>query len=137
MRVTGNNEVIDNLEKMRARLGVQVADQLYASGVLVRNVAVKSIQEVSPGQEVTRYRNGGNSYSHVAAKRGDAPNTDTGALVKSIAVVSDGKDVYVGSALEYARHLEINGHPWLIPAAKGSLDKIRKMLVNGVKRVIK
>lgn len=140
--VKGVNELIRNLEKLRNNFGEEVADSLYAAGETVRGTAIKSIQEVSAGSTVKRYTNGGNQYSHVASKPGDAPNTDTGALVNSVAVEARDDGVYVGSNLKYAPWLEFGtsdmaSRPWLFPALQNSKKKIVRLLENGIKKVSK
>jgi HK97 gp10 family phage protein len=137
--VTGVNDVINNLNKLRDEVGEEMADSLYAAGEVVRGSAIRSIQEVSAGSQVTRYRNGGNSYQHTASKPGDAPNTDSGDLVKSIAVEAKLDGVYVGSNLDYAAHLEFGTsnmapRPWLLPAKLKSHKKIVQLIAKGIKK---
>lgn len=133
---------MDKLEKNFARLskkyGEEVAKATVTGAQLVRSSAVKSIQATSSGAPVTRYRNGGGSYSHTASKPGDAPNTDTGALVKSVQVDVRREGVYVGSSLKYAPMLEfgtskMRERPWLNPALEGNRRQIQSLIKNAVK----
>ena len=133
---------MDKLEKNFARLskkyGENVAKATVTGAQLVRTSAVKSIQSVSSGDTVTRYRNGGGSYSHTASKPGDAPNTDTGALAKSVQVDVRREGVYVGSSLKYAPMLEfgtssMRERPWLNPALESNRRKIQALIANAVK----
>ena len=135
---------MDKLEKNFARLskkyGENVAKATVTGAQLVRTSAVKSIQSVSSGDTVTRYRNGGGSYSHTASKPGDAPNTDTGALAgRTLQVDVRREGVYVGSSLEYAPMLEfgtskMRARPWLNPALESNRRKIQALITNAVKR---
>ena len=133
---------MDKLEKNFARLskkyGEEVAKATATGAQLVRTSAVKSIQSVSSGDTVTRYRNGGGSYSHTASKPGDSPNTDTGALAKSVQVDVRREGVYVGSSLKYAPVLEfgtssMRERPWLNPALESNRRKIQALIANAVK----
>ena len=98
----------------------------------IRTFAIKSIQEQSPGQMVKRSRQGGGTYSHVAAASGNAPNSDTGTLVRSISTERIGESEYaVGTNLPYGSHLEFgtkktNGKswPWLHPAMMANTDNL-------------
>lgn len=136
-------EGIDNLQKQMAKLadeyGKNVARAAYRGGQMVRATAIKSIQEKSPGEAVTRSRAGGGQYHHVAAAPDAAPNTDTGRLVSSIQVEVKGGDVFVGSTLQYAGWLEYGtrsmlARPWLMPALEQNRRAIQKELADAVKR---
>jgi HK97 gp10 family phage protein len=140
--IVGAEELQRNIEKLAEEVGREMADVLQAGGQLVRSTAIKSIQEKSPGEAVTRSRNGGGSYTHTASKEGAAPNTDTGRLVSSVQVETRQGFVYVGSTLDYAGFLE-NGtrymgeRPWLIPALESRRNDILKLAREGVARVEK
>ena len=133
---------IDALEKNFARLakkyGEEVAKATVKGAQLVRSSAIKSIHSVSSGDTVTRYRNDGESYTHTASKPGDAPNTDTGALARSVQVDIRREGVYVGSSLKYAPMLEfgtssMRERPWLNPALESNRRKIQALIANAVK----
>jgi HK97 gp10 family phage protein len=145
--VTGLDKLKRNFDQLGKRYGKEIAKAAFAGGQLVRSDAIKSIQEKSPGQQVTRYRNGGGKYSHTAAGEGEAPNTDTGRLIGSIQVEMKGEsgpfrpaEVIVGSTLPYAGWLE-NGtkymgeRPWLHPAFEKNKPQIRKMIAQAVNKV--
>ena len=115
-------EIENRVDKARAKAGATAAQ-------LVRSEAVRSIQEQSPGQEVTRTRADGNTYTHIAAAEGHAPNTDTSALVRSIEVEPIRGDYYVGTNIEYGAKLEFGDHntgprPWLNPALNAKRAEI-------------
>lgn len=105
----------------------------------VRTNAIKSIQSVSNGRDVTRYTVAGNQYQHIASAPGDAPNTDTGALVNSIQVADQGRNKIVGSDLIYGRHLEfgtrkMRARPFMVPAAEKSKLKVERVLRSEVQK---
>lgn len=137
--ITGQKELEKNLKKMADRYGKAVADSLLTSGEMVRGTAVRSIQQKSNGEMVTRYRLGGGSYQHMASAPNSAPNTDTGRLVNSVAVEVRDEDVYVGSGLEYAPHLEfgtknMTQRPWLNPALEQNRNRISRMIRDAIKK---
>lgn len=134
--------VIKQLDKLKKEIGKDVASSLYMAGEIVRGTAVKSIQKQSQGEAVTRYRRGGAKYSHVASKPGDAPNTDTGNLVKNIAVEPGDESVFVGTNVEYGAWLEIGtkdmaARPWLRPALKSNRKKINKLIQTAINKQVR
>ena len=138
--VQGAAEVRKNLEALKHKYGQTTADAAVAGGNLVRSTAIRSIQATSSGHEVTRYRNGGGAYAHTASAEGSAPNTDTGRLVSSIFVEIKRDEVFVGSTLEYAGHLEfgtknMGARPWLDPALEQNRRTIENLFRRGVQRV--
>lgn len=123
--VTGIQEMQANLAALSNKYSDAIAKAAFVAAQSVRSDAIRSIQNVSSGETVTRYRADGTPYKHTASKEGDAPNTDTGDLVKSVQVEVKSDGVYVGSRLEYAGHLEFRlSRPWLLPA----LEKNRKLI---------
>lgn len=140
IEVQGIEEVNRNLSALAEKYGKAVTDAALAGGQLVRSTAIKSIQGQSSGREVTRSRNGGGQYSQVASAPGSAPNTDTGRLVSSILVDVQLSDVFVGSTLEYAGHLEfgtvrMDPRPWLNPALEKNRRTIENLFRQAVDRV--
>jgi len=135
--VQGMDQINKNLAAIAKRVGINVAQAAFVGGQMVRAEAIDSIQSSSPGKEVSRTRAGGNTYKHIAAGPGEAPNTDTGRLVNSIQVEVKQNDVYVGSSLGYAPDLEFGtskmaARPWLNPALESNKDKIKKLMKEGV-----
>ena len=135
VEVDGAAEVARNMERLADRFGRAIAEAAVEGGRAVEADAIRSIQQKSPGREVTRYREGGGEYQHIAASEGQAPNTDTGRLVSSIQVEIERRAVFVGSTLEYAGYLEhgtrqMRARPWLNPALEGRrrwiADRIRQ-----------
>ena len=140
VRIEGVDEVLKNLEALKGHYGKEIADALVASGNDVRNTAIRSIQEVSPGTTVTRSREGGGTYQHVAASAGNAPNTDTAKLVGSIQVEVEEAAVFVGSTLKYSAALEygtanMQPRPWLTPAMEANRRKIERRFKAAVDKV--
>ena len=132
------------LAKLGALYGAATVKAAVTSAELVRSTAIKSIQSATMGKEVTRHTAAGQSYSHIAAKAGGAPNTDTGALVNSIQVELKGsgfgKGVGVGTRLDYGRWLEngtkiMKARPWLNPALEENRANIKKLMGREIDKV--
>jgi len=137
-----NNAYLNKFMKNYSDSMKEVLSQaLFVTAQEVRSRAIKSIQNISPGNVVERYGQGGKKYSHVAAKKGEAPNNDTGTLVKSIAAekVNDKKYIVIaGSNLDYVKFLEFGGWPFLFPAVESVrqdeiLAKTLKKLAGNIK----
>lgn len=149
VEVKGMAELKKNLATLENFFGVEVKDALVMGGLLVETEAKKSIQEVGMGTHVIRYRNGGSKKSHIAAKPGIAPNTDTGALVRSVVTEIKGDSVFVGSSLEYAAYLEFGtlnkadgsehnaARPFLQPALEANKGKIKDLFAEAVKDAVR
>jgi len=142
MKVQGVEELQRNMSELSRKFGQEVAKTLFVSGQLVRTDAIKSIQTVSPGAVVNRSRLGGGTVTHTASRPGDPPNTDTGKLVQSIQVEVRSGDVYVGTGLSYAPHLEfgtknMQARPWLFPALERNREKITGMIRTAMRKVIR
>jgi len=144
----------DELKRTLLSLGKDMEDAMIKGVFLtanqVRTSAIKSIQAPSFGTWTKRSRQGGGTYDHVAAAPGNAPNTDTGKLVSSIAVEMDKEKIEaeVGSNLDYAAHLEfgtkhkkggtkMDPRPWLSPALDKNRDNLRGNISKAAMSVIK
>jgi HK97 gp10 family phage protein len=130
--VTGDKELNRKLNKLGIKMGKAIDDGVFITAQGVRTDAIKSIQNKSPGKVVQRSRQGGGTYSHVASNEGQAPNTDTGKLVASIALDKQSDANYlVGSNLPYAAWLEFGtsktgARPWLEPAMRKNINDLIK-----------
>lgn len=142
MSVKGVDNVLRNLESLKQNLGEGLTKALMVGGQVIRTDAVKSIQDLSQGKRVKRYKKGRKAYDHIAAASGEAPNTDTGALARSINVIPKSDGVYVSTSLEYAKALELGtskmqARPFLLPAKLRSEKKIIKLISDSVRRKTK
>lgn len=134
MKIEGLDELIKSFEQIASKLERETLRASNAGAQLVRSSAIQSIQTASPSKgPVFRYRAGGNRYKHSPAMKGNAPNTDTGSLVRSIQVEPTRNGSYVGSELPYAATLE-ETHPWLIPAVDRNMAAIQKLFDDATKR---
>lgn len=131
VKIEGVDEVVKNLAALKGHYGKEIAEALVASGNDVRNTSIRAIQTMSSGRTVTRSREGGGTYQHVAAAAGNAPNTDTAKLVGSIQVEVEEAAVFVGSTLKYSAALEFGSanmqpRPWLNPSVEANRRKIER-----------
>lgn len=146
-RVEGLAELNANIAKIDDNVQAAAFNALIACGALIEGSAKKLIQTVSQGKQVMRHRGKGTkSKRHVASKPGDAPNTDTGALVRSVVTepVPAQQAVYVGSALFYAPHLEfgtkdgkLQARPFLGPAYHARRQDVLTLVSKAVKGAIR
>ena len=135
MKITGDIELTATLRRLGADMQDAVDKGVFVTAHEVRTTAIKSIQSQSAGRMVSRSRQGGGVYAHIAASAGAAPNTDTGKLVASIAVEKESDAHYtVGSNLDYSAWLEMGTskmlpRPWLEPALRANINNLRDNIV--------
>jgi len=138
VKVSGMRNFQTQIRKLGDSFGDAVNAGVFLTASEMRTYAIKSIQEQSPGKSVKRSRQGGGTYPHVAASPGQAPNTDTGKLVASIAVEKKAESTYfVGSGLSYAKYLEFGtskmlARPWLQPAIRAN----RNALIDNIEKAV-
>jgi hypothetical protein len=134
----GLRDLQARMAQLQATLGPAVAAAAYKGGRLVQSTVIKSIKTQSMGETVTRIKPGQAPYEHVASNPGDAPNTDTGELIRGIQIEVTGADVFVGvesSQDEKALALEfgkldgsLEARPFLFPALEVNRKRIRDMV---------
>ena len=138
VKVSGMRNFQTQIRKLGDSFSDAVNNGVFLAANEIRTYAIKSIQEQSPGKSVKRSRQGGGTYPHVAASPGQAPNTDTGKLVASIAVEKKAESTYfVGSGLSYAKYLEFGtskmlARPWLQPAIRAN----RNALIDNIEKAV-
>lgn len=142
--VTGGDELAKDLLALGKDMESALEKGVFITAQQVRTTAIKSIQQDNFGIWVKRSRQGGGTYDHVAAAEGSAPNTDTGALVSSIAVeMSKQKmEAEVGSNLDYSAYLELGTkdmepRPWLAPAVNKNIDNLRENIGKAIMLAIR
>jgi HK97 gp10 family phage protein len=142
--ITGQEELKRVLLSLGRDMEQALAQGVFLTAQQIRTHAIKSIQEQGFGSYVQRSRQGGGTYTHIAAAPGKAPNTDTGKLVSSIAVEMDWDDASaeVGSNLDYSAFLEfgttqMEPRPWLSPAVDAKRDNMQKNIAKAAINTIK
>lgn len=148
MSVEGVEQLKANLAALSASLGPLVARAAFKGGRLVQSRVIKRIQKPQGvGQWVTRYQPGQAPYQHLASAPGQAPNSDTGELVRGIQVEVTRDDVTVGvesSQDDKAMALEFGTtdgrllpRPFLFPSLEESRADIEKLISEAVAEQIK
>ena len=124
IQVKGIQNVLKNLSKKASDINKATDRGVVATASEIQREAILSISSrPSMGES---YKRG--SKTHVASKPGDAPNTDTGTLVKSIAIshIKGSKIAYVFTDLDYGAYLElVMDRPWLYPAMIAKQDELQ------------
>lgn len=120
----------DRLKKIAERTPQQVAQALYMAGQLIEIDAEKSITDGSIS-----------GAGHIPSLPGEAPNNDTGGLVRSIetkiggagfvTVEAGGPSAPYAVALEYGTS-KMAARPFMRPAVERNRKKIAKMVGDAV-----
>lgn len=125
-------------KKALGKMGDNVDDMLEKEVLLAAidtaNIARKSIQRgVKTGITYQKYNP---RRTHRASAKGEAPATDTGALVSSITQEKTGEaEAIVGSTVEYSKFLEfgtqnMDERPFLKPALKKAQKNWEKRMLD-------
>ena len=138
VKISGVKQVIENLAKRRKKINQAVDNGVLATAGQVQREAIVSIS-ARPSQGIT-YRRG--NKTHMASAPGDAPNTDTGNLVRHIAIshVKGSKVAYVYDDTEdgYGAILELlKDRPWLRPALEAKKDRLEPNIRQQIAKVNK
>lgn len=133
IQVNGVQEVQAAIRAFGAQVEKGVSDAIAATALETLTDVRKSIQgPPKTGREYPRGKNG--SKIHRASAPGEAPATDTGALVSSTYFTKvDAFTAAIGSRLEYAFHLEfgtrkMEARPSWVPAAEKNIPRLEKRL---------
>jgi len=144
IKVTGMDALLKNLNGLAVDIPRAIDEAVVDVALNVKSDAVKSIQEVSAGNTVTRYSQNGKAYEHMASMAGDAPNTDTSRLTGSIGVQhkKGSNEAYVSTDLEYAENLEfgtlnMEARPFLGPAEEENRDHLVGAVTRSVQRQLR
>lgn len=121
------------LRKMSDNADKAVDDEVLKAAIDTANIARKSIQRgVKTGITYQKYNP---RRTHRASAKGEAPATDTGALVGSITQEKTGEaEAIVGSKIEYSKFLEfgtmqMGERPFLRPALKEAKKNWEKRML--------
>ncbi len=139
VKITGMAELESNFKKFLINTDVAVDRAVRKQALITERAAVLLIKTPSVGTYVTRYTAGGQAYSHVASKKGDAPNSDTGRLVGSMNILSikGEQTAYVFTNLDYGNYLETTmNRPFLEPAKEQEKDKFAGFVTAEINKII-
>ena len=159
MSFEGLDDVLKRLGKFEAEMEQQTKDIVSATALSIHGHAVKEIQRGKKSGRVYQRKN----KTHQASATGEAPATDTGALVSSLqlrgagrnsgegldpnsmaafAQSSSGQTMHVFTRLNYAPFLEfgtskMGERPFMRPALQANrapFEKALKAMLDNVKR---
>ena len=138
--ISGLKQLNINIKEFTGDMDRAVDDAVRITAAKVQRTAIKTIRNPSMGTYVTRYTAGGKPYSHVAAKEGESPNTDTGRLIGSISMdhLTGKKVAYVGTNVDYGFFLEtVQNRPWLQPSLNQEIAGFKINMTKAVQMQIK
>jgi HK97 gp10 family phage protein len=130
--LTGDKELIANLRKFGAQADAALAQIVMATAQNVRTHAIRAIQG---GPKTGKaYKKSSPNRTHRASASGQAPATDTGRLVSSIAADITGLTAEVSANVQYAAPLEfgtvnMGSRPFLQPALESEREKFNMRLM--------
>ena len=136
IKVKGLEEATKALKSLEKDLEQPFREVIAGGAQLIRGEAIKSIQT---GPKTGRiYEKYNPRRTHSASAPGQAPASDTGNLVRNIAVKMESRDqVAVVSSAPYSQFLEFGTskmlpRPFLFPATQRSKKKIAMAIFNRV-----
>lgn len=134
----GAGNLSASIEQLMKAFPDAIDNAVKSTALTVQNHARVSIQREQSAGVV--YQRGG--VTHQASAPGDAPNTDTGALVSSIIAEYPRKGVaFVGTSKAYGAYLEFGtrnmaARPWLRPAKAQGQQELPKAITNAINKEI-
>ena len=138
IRIEGLDETLKAFDRLGTAGKREGRKAVRASLEKVRGDAIKSIQRGTKSGRIYNRGPGSNlSPTHQASAPGQAPATDTGALVSSIQVSQQGLNGQVGTKLEYGFFLEYGTlfmaeRPFLRPALAANQQYIINQFAKGL-----
>ena len=140
--VDGLGELLKRFDKVPKDMAKEIRKAVNQSALMVKADAIRSVRRHSAGRT---YRKG--TKTHVASRPGDAPNTDTGNLIRNIRVSTTKGNMFKGYSAEikavtpYALRLEygkgnVKARPFMQPALDKNKPKIRKLIIKAVTKSI-
>ena len=147
------DKLILQLKLLPHEMGVGVRKAVNQSVLMVQADAKRSIVKISGGRVYMRtkakrgkrgFGRGSRTGIHIASKPGDAPNKDTGTLLKYIVVsktkgnTRKGYSASVRAMVPYAIDLEygtsrVKARPFMGPALAKNSKKIQTLIGNAVR----
>ena len=136
IQVKGFKKVMASLKILEQDLEKPFREVIAGGAQLIRGEAIKSIQTGAKSGRI--YEKYNPRRTHRASAPGQAPASDTGNLVRNIAVKMESRDqVAVVSSAPYSQFLEFGTskmlpRPFLFPATQRSKKKIAMAIFNRV-----
>jgi HK97 gp10 family phage protein len=144
MQLTGTEELKRALREFGLQADRKIADIVRGTAQNVRSHAIKAVQRGRKSGEV--YEKYQPKRTHRASAPGQAPATDTGALVRSIQADIRGRSAEVAANVDYAVYLEfgtqdMEPRPFLFPALEKERPawdrRLQKIVDEAAKGIIK
>jgi len=144
MQLTGTEELKRALREFGLHADRQIQDIVRGTAQNVRSHAIKAVQRGRKSGEV--YEKHQPKRTHRASAPGQAPATDTGALVRSIQADIRGRSAEVAANVDYAVYLEfgtqdMEPRPFLFPALEKERPawdrRLQKIVDEAAKGIIK
>lgn len=143
IEIEGLDDVARMIKQIGAKAEAEVAKAVTTTALEVNTNVKKLIQRGPKTGRVYERGSGRNlSATHQASAPGEAPATDTGALVSSVYFQQDDKlSATVGSRLAYAYYLEFGtarmaARPSWLPATEAAAPKLAKRITDGLARAV-
>jgi len=139
IEMQGLNALVKELQTISGGAEGVVEDVISDLAADTQVEAVLAIQD--PGKTGRIYTRG--NVSHQASAPGQAPASDTGNLMGSVAVDFEGElTAYVGTHVVYGKHLEFGTsrmlpRPWLLPSFEKAKIGVSAKLKEDIERLIK
>ena len=136
IKVKGVKKALQSLKALEKHLEEPFREVIKGGAQLIRGEAIKSIQTGAKSGRI--YEKYNPRRTHRASAPGQAPASDTGNLVRNIAVKMESRDqVAVVSSAPYSQFLEFGTskmlpRPFLFPATQRSKKKIAMAIFNRV-----
>lgn len=141
LEITGAADVAKALRDYGAKAEAEIAKAVTATALLIDRDIKKRIQRgPKTGRVYTRGKGQNLSREHQASAPGEAPATDTGALVNSILFRQRTKlTAEVESRLPYATYLEfgtrfIAARPSWVPATEAARPEFTRRVADAIRR---
>lgn len=129
MTIKGMDRFLKKLDRISVKSQKMVKKAVFVGATEVHSDAITLINTGTRSGRI--YRRGG--VSHQASAPGEAPKTDTGALVGRIFInrKRNGFSYEVGTNIPYGKHLEygtsrMRPRPWLYPTFNKNIGQIKK-----------
>ena len=136
IQVKGLKQALSALRRLEKNMEQPFREVVMGGAQLIRGEAIKSIQTGAKSGRI--YEKYNPRRTHRASAPGQAPASDTGNLVRNIAVKMESRDqVAVVSSAPYSQFLEFSTskmlpRPFLFPATQRSKKKIAMAIFNRV-----
>jgi hypothetical protein len=141
--VEGLAKLRQNVAALSDDIGPHLTKAAIRGARLVQSKVIASIKRQSQGELVTRQHPGQAEYEHIASRPGDAPNTDTGELIRGIQIEIRPDAVFVGVEASQDRKAiglefgtddgRLQARPFLFPAFEAAKPEIVEMLKQAIK----